>query len=184
MDPAQIDDVLEVPTDQYVGAVDRGRGNMLSICQHRRSDDSGSNVEVRQIARLLPNLDSFDMLAWERAHELADTVRCTLELQSGQIGQDQQVVTYPEPFEEPPGKCGSAKTQKMGRGLMGFISFATGSCMLWIPVIGWVLAPILFVVAVVLWISALLPSSKISFRCQSCKEWFTVPREELANGGQ
>lgn len=79
-------------------------------------------------------------------------------------------------------KCGSAKTQRMGRGLMGFISFATGSCMLWIPVIGWVLAPILFVVAVVLWISALLPSSKISFRCQSCKEWFTVPREDLPAG--
>lgn len=73
-------------------------------------------------------------------------------------------------------KCGSSNTRRIGPGLMGFVSFLAGSCMLWIPVIGWVLAPILFVAAVVFWISALLPSGKISFQCQACKQWFTVPK--------
>ena len=77
-------------------------------------------------------------------------------------------------------KCGSAKTQKMGPGLMGFASLVMGSCMLWIPVIGWVLAPIFFLVAVALWISAALPSSKVLFHCQSCKQWFRILKSDLA----
>ncbi len=76
-------------------------------------------------------------------------------------------------------KCGSAKTQQIGRGLMGFGSLVMGSCLLWIPVIGWILAPIFFLAAVALWISAALPSAKVSFHCQSCKQWFTIPKSEL-----
>ena len=37
-----------------------------------------------------------------------------------------------------PDQCGSAKTQKIGKGLMGFVALVMGSCLLWIPVIGWV----------------------------------------------
>ncbi len=77
-------------------------------------------------------------------------------------------------------KCGSAKTQQIGRGLMGFGSLVMGSCLLWIPVIGWILAPIFFLAAVALWVSAALPSAKVSFHCQSCKQWFTIPKSELA----
>ena len=45
-------------------------------------------------------------------------------------------------------KCGSAKTQRFGKGLMGFVSFMMSGCVMWIPVIGWVLAPIFLVSAV------------------------------------
>src|SRR5438876_129135 len=77
-------------------------------------------------------------------------------------------------------KCGSAKSQQIGRGLMGFGSLVMGSCLLWIPVIGWILAPVFFLAAVALWVSAALPSAKVSFHCQSCKQWFTIPKSELA----
>lgn len=76
-------------------------------------------------------------------------------------------------------KCGSANTRKIGPGLMGFASLIMGSCLLWIPVIGWVLAPIFLLAAVVLWIMAFLPSGKISFQCQACKQWFTVAKTQL-----
>lgn len=79
-------------------------------------------------------------------------------------------------------KCGSAKTQKIGPGLMGCGSFVAGSCLLWIPVVGWVLAPIFFVLAVILWIFGILPSGRISFQCKDCKQWFTVKKEELPAG--
>ena len=62
---------------------------------------------------------------------------------------------------------------------MGFISFATGGCLLWIPIIGWVMAPILFLLALFFWISALVPSGRVSFQCQACKQWFTVKKSEL-----
>ncbi len=76
-------------------------------------------------------------------------------------------------------KCGSAKTLKFGRGLMGFGSLVMGSCMLWIPIVGWILAPIFFLVALGLWISAAFPSAKITFQCQACKQWFKIPRTDL-----
>lgn len=80
-------------------------------------------------------------------------------------------------------KCGSANTRKIGPGLMGCASFITGSCLLWIPVIGWVMAPIAFLLALFLWLSALIPSGRISFQCQACKQWFTVRKDELPSGG-
>jgi len=76
-------------------------------------------------------------------------------------------------------KCGSGKTLRFGRGLMGFASLVMGSCMLWIPVVGWVLAPVFFLVAVGLWISAAVPSAKVTFQCQSCKQWFSIPKSDL-----
>jgi hypothetical protein len=51
--------------------------------------------------------------------------------------------------------------------------------MLWIPVIGWVMAPLFFLAALGLWIFALIPSGRISFQCQDCKKWFAVKKSEL-----
>lgn len=76
-------------------------------------------------------------------------------------------------------KCGSANTRKIGPGLMGFASLIMGSCLLWIPIVGWVLAPIAFILGLFFWVSALIPSGRVSFQCQACKQWFTVRRSEL-----
>jgi hypothetical protein len=82
----------------------------------------------------------------------------------------------------PCGKCGSPETQKIGPGLMGFASLLMAGCLLWIPIIGWVLAPIFLLVAIVLWVWALVPSGRLTFQCQACKHWFTVPKSELPPG--
>lgn len=73
--------------------------------------------------------------------------------------------------------CGSANVRKIGPGLMGFISFATAGCMLWIPIIGWIAAPFLLLAAIVFWVWALIPTGKASFQCQACKHWFTAPKK-------
>jgi len=77
-------------------------------------------------------------------------------------------------------KCGSANTHKIGPGVLGFASLFAGGCLLWIPVVGWVLAPLCFILAVFFWLSALIPSGRISFQCRACKRWFTVRKGELA----
>lgn len=77
--------------------------------------------------------------------------------------------------------CGSPNVRKIGPGLMGFISLLTAGCMIWIPVIGWIAAPVLVVLAVVFWIMALIPSGKMSYQCQACKNWFTVPKRPAEN---
>jgi len=62
---------------------------------------------------------------------------------------------------------------------MGFVALFMGGCLLWIPVVGWVLAPFCFLLAVVFWVFALIPSGRISFQCKNCKQWFTVRKDQL-----
>lgn len=73
-------------------------------------------------------------------------------------------------------KCGSGNTKLIGPGIKGFIAFAGAGCLMWIPIIGWILAPILLIYAIAMWISALLPSGKLSYQCQECKQWFTLAK--------
>ena len=63
---------------------------------------------------------------------------------------------------------------------MGFVAFFTGGCLLWIPIIGWILAPFMLLAAVVLWVMSLLPSGSVPFQCQACKQWFRVPKSTLS----
>ena len=77
-------------------------------------------------------------------------------------------------------KCGSPEVQRAGPGYWGLVCFLSGGCAIWIPIIGWVLAPFFFVAALVLWIAALVPGrERLSFQCQKCKCVFTVPKKEL-----
>jgi len=48
--------------------------------------------------------------------------------------------------------------------------------MMWIPIVGWVLAPLLFLAALVAWASAILPRGQHAYQCQDCKKWFRVPK--------
>lgn len=75
--------------------------------------------------------------------------------------------------------CGSAITQQIGAGAIVLASIAGAGCMIWIPVIGWILAPILLLIAMVAVLSAVIPSGKLAFQCRDCKKWFTRPKSEL-----
>ncbi|MEX1258047.1 MAG: hypothetical protein WEG36_10560, partial [Gemmatimonadota bacterium] len=78
--------------------------------------------------------------------------------------------------------CGSASTNRMGPGVMGLSLFVGGSCMMWIPIIGWVIAPILFIMALIVWVGALIPSGKVAFHCQGCRKWFRVAKNDIRAG--
>src|SRR3989339_1317841 len=66
------------------------------------------------------------------------------------------------PDSVPCTKCGSTDTTRLqGLGPMGLLSLITGSCMLWIPIIGWVLAPVFFLLTVLFWVLALIPTGRI-----------------------
>lgn len=75
--------------------------------------------------------------------------------------------------------CGTAGLRRVGAGSMALASFAAAGCLLWIPVIGWVLAPVLFVMAIVYGASGLLPSGTVSFYCSACKRWSRKTKAEL-----
>ncbi|WP_370225243.1 hypothetical protein [Cytobacillus sp.] len=65
-------------------------------------------------------------------------------------------------------KCGSNRITRVPVILILFLS---GSCFLWIPIIGWIAAPILFLLALLM---AFLPSGKRIVKCEDCKHSFPV----------
>ena len=75
--------------------------------------------------------------------------------------------------------CKSIKTQRIGAGVVGFACLLAGSCLIWIPIIGWVLAPVLFLLGVVIWLMALIPKGAYTYRCSECNKWFTVKKTDI-----
>jgi hypothetical protein len=66
-------------------------------------------------------------------------------------------------------RCGGARVQVVSFWTYSIASFLTGSCMLWIPVIGWVAAPFLFLASLVFGVMAVLKKGARAFTCQDCK---------------
>jgi len=64
---------------------------------------------------------------------------------------------------------------------MVFVLFATGSCMMWIPVIGWIAAPILFIMAIVMAIGV-ATGKKSVLTCSNCKHTWTVDKKASSGG--
>lgn len=78
--------------------------------------------------------------------------------------EGQQIITCP--------KCGGNKMSPVPLWLVFLIS---GSCLLWIPIVGWVLAPIFLIAAAVM---PLLPKGGIFIRCNDCKHTFPVKKDK------
>lgn len=55
------------------------------------------------------------------------------------------------------------------------ILFLSAGCFVWIPVIGWIGAPILLLAAIVLMV---LPTGKRFVRCEDCKHSFDVDKSK------
>ena len=66
-------------------------------------------------------------------------------------------------------KCGGNKVDPAHAGTT---SFLTGSCLLWIPVIGWILAPFFFLYGV---LSG--ATKNVMYKCKDCKHHFNVDKE-------
>lgn len=72
-------------------------------------------------------------------------------------------------------KCnGDVEYYKMGRGSYSFIFFLIGGCMMWIPIIGWIGAPICFILAILM----LLVPTHYFVKCVRCGEVVNITKEE------
>lgn len=72
-------------------------------------------------------------------------------------------------------KCnGDVEYCKMGRGSYSLIFVLVGGCMMWIPIIGWIGAPICFILAILM----LLVPTHYFVRCVRCGEVTNITKEE------
>lgn len=72
-------------------------------------------------------------------------------------------------------KCnGDVEYCKMSRGSYSFIFFLIGGCMMWIPIIGWIGAPICFILAILM----LLVPTHYFVRCVRCGEVVNITKKE------
>lgn len=60
MDLSQVNDIAEVPAHQYIYAMDRGSGNVLSIYLHLRPHDSFLEIKVGKPSCLFVERYSID----------------------------------------------------------------------------------------------------------------------------
>ena len=72
-------------------------------------------------------------------------------------------------------KCnGDMEYCKMGRGSYSFIFFIIGGCMMWIPIIGWIGAPLCFILAILM---LFMPTHYFA-KCVRCGEVVNITKEE------
>lgn len=72
-------------------------------------------------------------------------------------------------------KCnGDVEYCKMGRGSLSLIFFLTGGCMMWIPILGWIAAPICFISAILM---LLVPTCYYT-KCVRCDNIEGITKEE------
>lgn len=72
-------------------------------------------------------------------------------------------------------KCnGDVEYCKMGRGSYSFIFLVIGGCMMWIPIFGWIGAPICFILAILM----LFVPTHYFAKCVRCGEVVNVTKEE------
>lgn len=74
--------------------------------------------------------------------------------------------------------CGSFATQSMGPVFLGFMFLMSTGLLVWIPIIGWVMAPFMLLASIGCFISA--PFVKqIGHRCNTCK--YSWKEEKVKN---
>lgn len=72
-------------------------------------------------------------------------------------------------------KCnGDVEYCKMGRGSYSLIFVLVGGCMMWIPILGWIGAPICFILAILM----LFTPTHYFVRCVRCGEVTNITKEE------
>jgi hypothetical protein len=73
--------------------------------------------------------------------------------------------------------CGKGTTTRASFGQLGVVALIFGSCALWVPIVGWLVAPFAFVAMAILWLMALLPFrfTQRLRRCLSCRSLYFIP---------
>lgn len=79
---------------------------------------------------------------------------------------------------QPCPRCGSSRVERQSLFLIGLVGFG---CSFWIPIVGWVLAPVFAVLAVIGLIRAIV-SRRPLYRCKECNNWWAYdPSLEAAD---
>lgn len=72
-------------------------------------------------------------------------------------------------------KCnGDVQYCKMGKGSYSLIFLLTGGCMMWIPILGWIAAPICFILAILM----LFVPTCYFVKCLSCGNIECITKKE------
>ena len=80
-------------------------------------------------------------------------------------------------------KCGQQATVTSASSTfytVGIASLLTGGCLLWIPILGWIAAPIAFIISIVSIVLGIISSftSGAIVECEYCKTKYTLTKEE------
>lgn len=68
-------------------------------------------------------------------------------------------------------KC--EETKKIDRMPITLVLFVSSGCLAWIPILGWILAPIMLLLTVVYFVLSSIGKAGVSVQCKSCKHvWF------------
>lgn len=80
-------------------------------------------------------------------------------------------------------KCGKQATIKSASSIFfsaGAILWLAGGCLLWIPVLGWICAPLAFLIGIVFIVLGIISSLTAGaiVECENCKTKYTLTKEE------
>lgn len=76
-------------------------------------------------------------------------------------------------------KCGGWVEPEEGPAAAAFKLFLMGLCLVWIPVIGWVMGPILILFGGLGCLAVIVPQGSFDFKCKSCKKKWRLKKAEL-----
>lgn len=91
MNPIQINDVLEVPTDQHINMIHRGDGNMLRVHTALSSDYTFSHVRVGEATCLFRKFYKFNLFHRHILQDFPDRRRRIFQLDKRQIRHHQDI---------------------------------------------------------------------------------------------
>ena len=75
-------------------------------------------------------------------------------------------------------KCGEWVEWQSIAGLGAKMTFF-GLVFIWVPVLGWVMGPVLIVLGIPTMLAGMLPQPCFDFKCDKCKKKFRLKRREL-----
>ena len=106
MDPLQVDDVLEVPTDPYVNAAYGRDGNVLGVGPHLGCEHACGIVCFCKLLPLGIKLQRLNVRLGHGGTSPADLGWCRGQLLNGEAGHDEDEVTSDEAIHEADGVLG------------------------------------------------------------------------------
>src|SRR5687767_11331862 len=92
----EVDDVAEVPAHERVDLVEGCRGDVLCVREHQPVNHASQYIGLRELPRLRCERHVLDVLAWQVGEKSAHSWRRILQLERGQLRNDEHIAAAPE----------------------------------------------------------------------------------------